>query len=437
MHTELRTQTATLVLGFRGEILNQLRQTMDVRYVISEDDTADIKWSQLQFLNLEPGFPRYSDGRTECLAYAKTFFYIYADIFSRRYRYVSDSISEIQNAFVLTFDICFRILKEHNIRLLVFSNIPHEGYDYIFYLIAKFLKLKIVMCNQSIFPNRFFLCASIDDLGKFKQNPKLFELESTNYVLPEKWFFMRGVGQDHSYQTFQMLREILQNPRGIRVALWRHYNAVNYRRNLAAAKVAPVAGERFIYFPLHLQPELSTSVMGGEYADQLSSIERLSAFLPEGVWIYAKENPLQTEMQRGPMFFKRLNRLPNVRLIDRNASSVDLIKQSMGVAAITGTAGWEAIFYGKPVLVFGYAWYAEFGGVTAYRPDLTFDEFLQNSPPSSETTILSLDEFMTKTGTGVVDPDYAHLVSSYTEDSNAIAVCESIARFIAGGGATG
>jgi hypothetical protein len=420
----------TLVLGFEGAVLRELRQNLNVRCVISEDASADISWSALQFLRLEVPAPTFSKEQSDCLAYVRSFFLMFSDIYSRRYPYVSDPIPEVQNAFTLSFYLCYRLIKEHDIGLLVFSNIPHEGYDYIFYLIAKFLNLKIVMCYQSLIPNRFFMCSDVDDFGAFQNSPRIFDLEKSDYSLPKNWFYMGRSRRDYSYQFTTMISELIRNPRGIRVALMRHYYAARYRSNVRTLTSAPVQDEKFIYFPLHLQPELSTSALGTEYSDQLSGLERLSALVPADFWIYVKDNPKQTEMQRGPLFFKRLEALKNVRLVDRALSSIELIKASKGVAVITGTAGWEALFHGKPVLVFGRAWYAGFKGVTRYREGITFAEFFQNTPPAVDATVQSLDELMTRAGKGVVDPAYAAIVGSFDEEANAKSVCDSVVSYL-------
>lgn len=44
-----------------------------------------------------------------------------------------------------------------------------------------------------------------------------------------------------------------------------------------------------------------------------------------------------------------------------------MIRNSEFVATITGTAGFEAISGGKPVLAFGLAWYRGLPGVTIYN----------------------------------------------------------------------
>ncbi len=419
-----------LVLGFEGEILDELRREFDVRFVISEDAAADIKWSSLQYLTLDVHCPALSQEQSDCLAYAGSFFATFSDIYSRRYPYVAESVSETWHAFMLMFHVSYGIIKDNDIGVLMFSNIPHEGYDYVFYLVAKYLGLKTVMCYQSLIPNRFFICSDIDRFGAFERGPTIAAPERVDYSLPAAWSYMKNHIEDESYSLRDLIGETLRNPRGIRVAAMRHYYAARYRKNVRSATSAAQAGERYIYFPLHLQPELTTSALGGAYADQLSALEILSRMLPEGYWIYVKDNPKQTEMQRGPLFFKRLTALKNVRLVDLGLSSRDLIKASEGVALITGTAGWESLFYGKPVLAFGRAWYRDFKGVTPYRSGVTFTAFMENLPPAAELTVESLNALLTKAGVGVVDPYYAGLVASFDARSNATSVCASLRSYL-------
>ena len=52
-----------------------------------------------------------------------------------------------------------------------------------------------------------------------------------------------------------------------------------------------------------MQPEMTTSAIGGEFRDQLLALEKLSNILPSGVKIYVKENPKQTLMHEDHYFF--------------------------------------------------------------------------------------------------------------------------------------
>ena len=119
----------------------------------------------------------------------------------------------------------------------------------------------------------------------------------------------------------------------------------------------------------------------------------------------------------------------NVVILNKYESSIELIRGSVGVATITGTAGWEALFNNKPVMVFGYAWYREFKGVVEFDPSLDFDEFVNVRPPDREAIVEQLDNNLTKAGKGVVDPAYAGLLNAYDDHKNAIEVANSLYRY--------
>ncbi len=235
--------------------------------------------------------------------------------------------------------------------------------------------------------------------------------------------------QDAIYGLRQLVREVFFRPYRFPLALVRYVYGRQYRAAVAAQTQQRVVGERFVYFPLHLQPELTTAALGGVFADQLLAVEALSAWVPQGCFLYLKENPKQTEKQRGSNFYQRLRALPNVRLLGCQENSADLIRNSVGVATITGTAGWEALFLGKPVLVFGAAWYREFPGVVEWGACPTFNEFSCSTPPEAQSIVVALDSALRTAGKGVVDSAYEELVDGYEPHANAQQVAESILRY--------
>jgi len=125
----------------------------------------------------------------------------------------------------------------------------------------------------------------------------------------------------------------------------------------------------FIYVALQYQPEVSTSPLAGVYVEQYLLVELLSRTAPPGWLIYVKENRFMFgkagsgELGREFDFYRRLTKLPNVRLVPLRTPPFDLIDNAKAVATATGTSGWEALFRGTPVLNFGYAWYRECDGV--------------------------------------------------------------------------
>lgn len=121
----------------------------------------------------------------------------------------------------------------------------------------------------------------------------------------------------------------------------------------------------YVYFPLHYQPERTTMPEGGAFEDQRLAIRMISAAMPAGWSVYVKEHPsqlagdprMEAEKGRSSRYYRDLAAIRDVQLVDMAVGSHELIDASKAVATITGTAGWEALVRGKPVFVFGDAWY--------------------------------------------------------------------------------
>lgn len=143
-------------------------------------------------------------------------------------------------------------------------------------------------------------------------------------------------------------------------AAFRAYVARSW--NLAAMRVIAnnrdLPAEPFVFFPLHYQPEAALLGAAPGYLDQLALIRLLSASLPAGYRLVVKDHPV-TGGTHGPSFYRGAKALKNVVLMDERLSG-RVITRSPNcrlVATIGGTAGLEAMLFGKPVMMFGRAYY--------------------------------------------------------------------------------
>lgn len=59
-------------------------------------------------------------------------------------------------------------------------------------------------------------------------------------------------------------------------------------------------------------------------------------------------------------FYREILNLPQVRLVNQRVTSMEIIPKAEAVITVTGTAGWEGLMFGKPVVLFGHAFYEEF-----------------------------------------------------------------------------
>ena len=140
----------------------------------------------------------------------------------------------------------------------------------------------------------------------------------------------------------------------------------------------------FIYVPLHIQPEASTTPNGGLFAHQHLMVDMLSKRAPDGWQIVVKEHPNQlkfyypNQLFRSPGYYRSLAAYRNVTLCAVDESPVALTSKARAVATVTGYSGWQAVNWGVPVLAFGHPWYEFCHGVFSIRSESDLREALDS-----------------------------------------------------------
>ena len=114
--------------------------------------------------------------------------------------------------------------------------------------------------------------------------------------------------------------------------------------------------DEYYLFPLHLQPESSTSVQAMQYVDQVSTIRNIAFSIPFPSMLYVREHPYAVGT-KPDSFYREIKSIPNVRLITPQENMQKLINNSQGVITLTGTVGMEAAMAGKQAYVLGNVFY--------------------------------------------------------------------------------
>jgi Capsule polysaccharide biosynthesis protein len=450
-----------LVWGFcglgGGEIVKELRgRDIAIREWISDQDGSRNIWEFL--LGNIPAVPKDADALIRYESFYRNYFQTYHVMIARRGLYFAD-LHEVTNEFSLAYHYFSRLLKQTAIDMVLFANMPHEGPDFILYNLAKRVGIKTLICYQTLFPDKFYTMTSIDDFGEFATTPGV---SGGTEVPLDRGYYQQSVNMDGFIQpeipeaagaavrAMEACRALLAGPVPMLKSPWRSLknrvrrvlvndsepNLQNaYMRqmrehalNMEGVDSLILKHEKMVYFPLHLQPELTTSTFGGVFQDQLYAVELLSSALGEGWLILVKENPKQTYFQRRTLFFRRLSAMGNVRLVQSTYSTYKLMKRARFVATISGTACWEAIKGGKKCLIFGKAWFSRLPGVFTFTDDFDFPAFLESTRHELEFEELH-DAFrglMKRARTGVVDRDYACLVPGFELATNARKVADAI-----------
>lgn len=344
------------------------------------------------------------------------------------------NVSLCLNVFNIYVKYFYELVVSNRIELMLFSNIPHEGPDILLYDIAQHMNIQTIICTQSLFTNLFFIVRNIEDFGEFAtsnkiNNTTIQETIDSLKIFERPLFYMKGVSPLSLKNRILLMIKSIPSFSGLQKshAVYEFYKYTTRLNRLVCKSIDLSAN--YIYFPLHLQPELTTVPLGNEYFDQALALEELHAILPPGWKIYVKENPLQTEYMRDQFFFARVEALKNLVWVPRDYDTYTLTRSCKIVATITGTAGWEALLQNKPVIVFGSAWYKNFPKVFAFSREMDLLLVANELIDTQELQHL-LNLMQNKMGTGVVDPAYSTLVEQYSPEQNGRHVAESLRRYI-------
>lgn len=114
--------------------------------------------------------------------------------------------------------------------------------------------------------------------------------------------------------------------------------------------------DNFVYFSLSVEPETTLLLNAPFASNQLSVIKNVARSLPVDYKLYVKEHPSMMGY-RTRKFYKEIKKMPNIKLIRPEIMSFELIKKARLITTVTGTAGWEALFFQKPSITFGNTFY--------------------------------------------------------------------------------
>jgi len=385
-----------------------------------------------------------------------------------KFRYRSHNLSHMQDYvdyYHILFDVMTAKIIENKITHMLFFNIPHLGYDTVCYQIAKNLGIKTTIVSQSLFPNRFLSMNDVTDYGILNSNQINYSPVHIEKEEKMELFYMKNIKQGEGEKgnisvkalinilIFLILKKPIYLLRPLKLygfikrtidvykklPEWRdpfarffHENELEYFEHIIQYEESEYdLSVPYVYFPMQLQPEMTTSALGGWFRDQALAIEALARLLPENVRIYVKENPKQGAYMRGPMFFHRLKRIPNVTIVPSYADTHVLSNNALFVSTITGTVGWEAVRKGKKVLIFGNTWYQSFPGVFKYSDSLSFEEIVEGNIDHAELES-ALGLLIVKSHEGVVERHYKKIVEDYNEEANIDNVSNIIIELIKG-----
>lgn len=127
------------------------------------------------------------------------------------------------------------------------------------------------------------------------------------------------------------------------------FNQITYPIFVKREKAENVYNTNFVFFGFHKQPEASIDVCGRYFENQYENVVNIWRQLPNDWKLVIKEHS-NAIGDRSVSFFKKLQKLPGVILVDEYADSLELIKRCKVVITNTGTMALEAALMRKPAI---------------------------------------------------------------------------------------
>ena len=250
-------------------------------------------------------------------------------------------------------------------------------HNHLFYEICKARGIKVLMIRSSFFVGKHIISSEFDSIdntqinGKFHFNSlvdiqnylKKYDYATKTKLELENWLVSKT----------DFLKAILKFLVSSNTNVKTHYTYYG-RSKFAVLKgtIFSIIKKRFresfinknlirdiknkkplIYFPLQVEPERSLLIQAPNYTNQIEVITNIVKSLPAGYELYVKEHPANVFREwRSVDDYKKIMKLPNVKLIHPSVKSEDLIIKSSLVITISSTSGLEAAFHNKPSIIF-------------------------------------------------------------------------------------
>jgi hypothetical protein len=363
-------------------------------------------------------------------------------------------------------------ITRHNINLYLSAWVPHEIPDIIIYELCKFRKIPVIYFGVTSIRDTSFVEYDWEESaaqlqGAYEKLQKQYPPSTDPLSIPlEKRLDERYRGLvmpqgekpsleeqdlDFSYATavsrlvtrtpLKFLWRALNylTPQGIAraIAAWQRQKTITQANAFYDAHaVVPDLQKSYVYMPLSFQPEATTVPLAGGYADQVLIAQMLHATLPAGVMIYVKEHPRPSSSEKRNIdYYRDFLDVPRVRLVSRSFDTFALREHCRAVATTAGTAGFEAAFRGKPVLMFGHCYYQYAPGVHRIRTVVdcrkaVHSVFVDSTKPTPLECRLYLKAVEQTCVHGVLDP-WCFNVTHLTVEENAKNCSQAILRELA------
>ena len=333
-------------------------------------------------------------------AYTDRYFYKYLNYFHKFSK--EEILSIIENSISFFVDI----LEKHKPKLILMQQAGENVSNLLLYKIAKKMKIKVLMPVPIHIHDTIIMSDNMGGREIFDGFKKLMinytdESEMYNEEFIKKISNSKSVDVQLSYNyynsTFSQkinhyIKRLTHDPEPVFMNIgktklkvikykYQSYFELKKRKQFLEDKsIKVIEDKKFLLFPLHTEPESKILAQNPFYSNQITLIENVARSIPINFVLYVKEHPIQkTKLWRSVEDYKKIIALPNVKLVHPSVDSQELISKSQGIVVISGSVGFEALFYKKPIILFGDEYYEGLSMVTKITSLTTLPEVIKNT----------------------------------------------------------
>ena len=313
--------------------------------------------------------------------------------------------------------LCILYLKKiesSNPDLLISAESPHDHSRYIIYEIARYLKVPCFKFNNwTIAPLLIFQNLETSEVIKINTNLKKYDpiiesmikkyidsVQDSRYEIGYMKDQRQNSGRSRNIKKHTSINYFKDFKHNVGLFLKQKYSPINphmlgfftrtYIINKRKSNLlnqiknneeSPDLQEKYVYFPLHFEPERTSNPDAGDYQDQFKALSIIRKIIPKEYKIFVKEHPSQSYFSekgskgRSPLFYHLIKNINSVKLINQDFNSQKLIKNSKCVFTLTGTVAIESAILGKLAVTFGSTtWYSGCPNTIIYSKSFTFDQ---------------------------------------------------------------
>ncbi len=314
-------------------------------------------------------------------------------------------------------------LERNEVGAVVFSAVPHQVYDFIIYSLCKSRGIKTLIFDSAnpIIRDVVGISETIEGIGDLDLGlkirarfPKSELITEPQNVVGDFWSARANMLTDLDPKALSIQRMAIrsltvgcsrfsgskllrrnnettsgQHSANLVKRFRRRFALIRTRYELSRVQNIFNLPENFVFFPLHVQPELAVSPLGGHFEEQLEAIRLVARYLPSGWRIIIKEHPDQSVYWHRPSgFYKNLTQVSQVDFVGPDFSVDKLLKNCRAVITISSSIGRQAMITGRPVGLLGSTWWSAAPGIfkvsTGKEMQEMFAQLESWDPPARE-----------------------------------------------------